>query len=284
MHQPPGARHLGQGVDPNSARSRPRILQRLVGPMCLLYAAVTWAAPDIRVEMAADGTLSVAAQDADVMEVLNSIAALADIRVLVSGTAPRVTGSWSFAGVPLETGIERILDHIDHIVVRRPVDQAPNAVASIWILTTRGASLGAVPARHSAPAPAALAVPDPVAAAVTPENMDALLGVIAEIETSGDPDAVQRLDALLSARDPLARSAVTAALARSGDARAQQSLAQLLYGDPDPAVRHDAADALAGSGQEHAVALLRRALEDPDPGVRAHVEQLLEGLNVKDPQ
>jgi hypothetical protein len=255
-----------------------RVLQGGFIAICLACARFTWAAPEFRVGLAPNGTLSVDARDADVMEVLTRIAAMADIRLRVSGKAPKVTGTWSFTGVALESGIERVLGDIDHVILRRTDAQGQGEVESVWVLTTRGAPPPPLRQRQSTSDDKASPFPNNGEPAATPVDMEALLDSIAEIETSGDPDAVVRLESLLSSRDPLARSAVAAALARSGDERAQLALAQLLYGDSDAGVRHEAADALASSGQEHAVDLLRKALEDPDPGLRAHVESLLERL------
>ena len=257
-------------IEPSS-----RLARRIGLALLLCATTAAWGATGIQVKLDDRGRLSLQARDADVMDVLEAITKRAGIHMALRGARPQLRGSWSFSGLPLEQGLERVLGGIGHVIVRRPGSVQAGQVESLWLLTDPAAmpGLAAIPAQaRLVAAPAEIPAP-------AVDDLETLLDRIAAVDTPDDPDAVGRLTALLNTPDPLARSTVAAALGHHDDEHARQALAQLLYQDPTPQVRRDAADALAESGPERAAPLLRKALQDPDPGVRMHVDQLIQGLS-----
>ncbi|MGO9200529.1 MAG: HEAT repeat domain-containing protein [Limisphaerales bacterium] len=104
-------------------------------------------------------------------------------------------------------------------------------------------------------------------------------------ETSFTPEEMARLQDKLTSDDPAGRQAAARDL--SGSRLATPSLGLLslmvsLANDPDDTVRHAALTVLANHGAKEHAPLLIKALNDPDPGVRAAMAKGLGRL--KDPR
>ncbi len=98
----------------------------------------------------------------------------------------------------------------------------------------------------------------------------------------GDPAATLPLVERLADAHAGARSAAAEALGRIGDSRSARALACTALGDPVPAVRAQAASALAHAGDDEAVEALVLALGDPDPATRARAVEALAALTPAD--
>lgn len=98
------------------------------------------------------------------------------------------------------------------------------------------------------------------------------LELLAHIDVEGNRDL---FEAALTSPFRSVRVRAVGALATLKDPGVEGQLASVLAGDSDPDIRALAAEALGGTGGEHAATALRRALDDPHPVVQAAVVEAL---------
>ena len=230
-----------------------------------------------------DGRVTLDAHDAELVSVLSAMAKQAGV-TLVVGRAPAVTVSTSFAGVPLDEALRRVLQGQSFVLVYgrdgapaeiRVFESAPSGVSS------RG---------PTAPAPAATdtATPPPTPAESRPQ---AVRQLVEDVAKDADPSVRARAAAALGHVGgdvpvaalanalgddaPIVRIQAVESFARLQRAAALPVLSTMLKVDAHPRVREAVARALGSLGTDDARQALTTATEDADPGVREAAERAL---------
>ena len=93
------------------------------------------------------------------------------------------------------------------------------------------------------------------------------------LEQIGGDDAARAIELALGDASPAMRHRALVAISMSESPNRRLILAQMLYTDPDPALRREAARQLGADPDPAARLLLQPALSDADPGVRAQAER-----------
>jgi len=180
----------------------------MIGALALLLAAVPWtrAAAGSFVVGVADGTLSVHADDAPLVRVLDDIAAKSGIRVVASRAAAERTINAHFVRLPFAAGLDRLLrDEASYILERDPV-RGYAGIGVLRLLAGASARAAAPPpqdalrtlvADPAAPAPAippggAVTPLDPAAAAQSQaRSLESLHTVMQDLDNGTKADRVR---------------------------------------------------------------------------------------------
>ncbi len=255
------------------------------------------------------GLLSVDARKAPLGDVLEAIAEQADIRLVTKGDLDTPV-TWSFVGVPVNQGIQRLLGNISSVLIYAPSDDGEmGRLVAIHTLrrkadraddSMRVARTIPTPptpqtpnAEGSQPRPTVSLDDDredrlravrrlirkPNAASV--KDLTLLLAqdedpVIRRIAASGlgrlrIPAARAALREALSDEDSLVRRRAIQGLGKAWGHEAVESLSDALVGDPEPSVRRQAALKLGRIFSEEAYQVLDAARFDSDFSVRRAV-------------
>ena len=255
-----------------------------------------------------EGLLTVNARDVPLADLLRAIGERAALRVTIHGGGS-ILVSDSFADVPLDHGIQRLVRGTGLVLIYVSPEGAPGATAltDVRIYEAAPAERGQI---HLATTELAPAQPptDWVSQALGHPERSARLLAMRELARKRDQTATASLAQILTQdADPTVRGEAAAALAEVGGAeaaaalptavgdqdpwvrmqavralgkvegdRATQILGAVLMGDPDPRVRRKAAPILAALRNEEARSVLvAAALSDPDQAVRQAVTSVL---------
>ncbi len=218
------------------------------------------------------GRLTVDLWNARLVRVLRLIGERAGVTMRFRGD-PNATLTQSFAGVPIEEGLRRLLQGHSLVLVYAPTGKGGAPV--LTEVSVVPPSLAAAPRSRADGAPRAagrhadtLGLAPSAAAASGPGRASS------DAQGPEAPDGAAR-SAPGGAGDRAARLEVAQALARQGDAEAGADLARILAEDAHPLVRAQAAALLGIVGGEPAATALAAAVADGDAAVRLHAVRAL---------
>lgn len=221
----------------------------------------------------ANGALSLRAEDVPLARVLSAVAEEADFRLLVEGDLTRPI-TRSLARVPLDRGLERLLDGVSYLRIYESFGGRP-VLAELRVLASPvgegRAPMSAVVLRQ---APRTAPTPDQTARLEAAE--EERLQRVRRLQAERGSDVAQELSLYLQ-RDPSAtvRRIAAAGLARQGGIEARAALTAALE-DADSQVRRQALLALAQRwGPEASPALAGTLANDPDAEARAMAARML---------
>jgi HEAT repeat protein len=226
------------------------------------------------------GRLTVSALGVPLQEVLHAVGRAAGLRVHLAGDLGAPV-TQSFSDLPLDVGLRRLgRGHSLTFVYARDAGPGPAVLAAVSVYPeARRRATGAAELRTIA----RLAGRRDAAAVATLARLTAHADPLVRSRAAtglgglGGGRAVSALQAAL--KDPVAAvrcHAVTALHRVQGEAAAG-ALGDVLRGDTHPAVRRTAARALGSLQGAAARGALEAAREDPDPAVRQEVLQALAG-------
>ncbi len=216
-----------------------------------------------------EGLLSVELRDAPLAHVLLTIGAQAGFEVIIRGDLGAPV-TWSFTNLPLDEGIQRLLDDSSLIMIYAPSQGRvePRQLLKVIALGAGGdATAGTAPLAGRMPARETDVSQETVSVSLNDDREDRLRAV-QRLAIVPDAAATKDLTLLLSQdEDPLIRQIAAIALGNVGGAHAQAALTAALQ-DEDGLVRERAIQALAKWGPEAVGPLVKTLMEDPDPAVR----------------
>jgi HEAT repeat protein len=242
------------------------------------------------------GLLTVKARGAPLAEVLEAVAARANVRAVSHGEVRELV-TIEFERLPLEEGLKRLLRRQNHLLIygREGLD-APtlgvwlypsaagpslvgeDATVEQWVRRARSGSdqterSRAIHGLASLGGESAAAALD----GLLRQEPDAALRVEAAraLARIGGPRAASALEPGLGDPESRVRQEVIRALRRSNDEAAAAPLTRTLLTDQDPGVRREAALALSRLGESAAWDGLQSGRRDLDASVRATVEHAL---------
>ncbi len=203
----------------------------------------TLKAPSPGIDVAIErGLLSVKLGQVSLSDALRAIGKKAGVEVYIEGD-PGLVWPQTFAGVPLDEGIERLAGDNGLLMKFLPASTTAGAprLIEVWVYGATG---------------------------------DAGVAFAPTLRTAGRTDSGYRELARLTRGQ---RLQAVRRLARSKDDAAVATLAQVLLRDPDATIRRISATALGNIGGEDAAAALAAALDDGDRSVRVRA---IRGLRV----
>jgi len=257
------------------------------------------------------GALTLRVDGVPLSSLLAAIAETANFRLVVAGNLERPV-SRGLAGVPLDRGLERLLDGLSYLrtydsvggqsvlVELRVLGPAPmNGEASTFVTVqrqmTRAELTPAMTARLSAAEDERLKrvrhlrtesgsdVAQELALYLTQDESPAVRRVAAAaLAGGGNLEARDALTAALEDSDAQVRRQAVLSLAQTWGPEASRALARALATDPDADARALAARMLGRTGGAEAGTALEAALQDLDPKVRQLARQSLAQLEVGD--
>ena len=244
-----------------------------------------------------DGRLSVSAKNISIAALMQLVGAEADFDVIAYGDLSDQTGSWSFSGLPLTEAIKKLLRGINTIVTYKPGSHsaAEPRMSKIYLLGSSSAKLSPIRIQTVEPGLdnqlrldqaqasdlqnrlAAIDRSEGLADEITVENLtfalrhdpdpEVRIRAISALEGIGGSTAVTALEAGLGDSDTAVRKKVIQALGRINDERIPLWLGQVLMGDPVPAVRLEAVQAVARKDSDIARIFLEAATGDSSSDV-----------------
>jgi hypothetical protein len=179
--------------------------------------------------------------------VLLAIGDTVGFNTVIRGDLPPERATWSFTDLSLPKVIRYLIGSYNRVMFYDATD--PNKISELFVY---GQSDGS-PSEQPSSWPEA----EPQAGGETRLQIKTLEANL------GDPDAATRVR-------------VVSMLGAIGSDRVVPILGQVLFGDPDPAARLAAVEALARQPGEAAMAFLEEATKDNDRGVRDTATQALE--------
>lgn len=221
----------------------------------------------------AGGALTLRAEAAPLSNLLSAIAEKANFRLVVEGDLEQPV-TRNLAGVPLDRGLERLLDGVSYLRIYDSVGGRP--------VLTELRVLGPGPANDRAPVSAVVlrrpsrTTPTPDLAARLSAAEDERLNRVRHLRTESGSDVAQELALYLEQdKSPTVRRIAAAGLARQGGLEARDALTAALE-DSDALVRRQALLSLAQRwGPEASGALAGALASDPDAEARALAARML---------
>lgn len=228
------------------------------------------AGPPASTVLVKDGRLSVSLRTAKLTDVLARISADAGIAIVEVEDLSRFRISASFADLPLEEGLRRLLQNFDVFTFVGVGRTPPATLQAVWVYP-RGRGRGVAPVPPQAWASTA-ELQQRLESSTDPGERATLLEEIIDRKGAGAIDAIRWA---LGDVDAQVRSRAVYAATSSGVELPGELLLQAMN-DASRDVRFLALQALARGPQ--ALAAATRARSDPDQLVRQEAEQILKRL------